>query len=73
MKQLLIEHVEGKLDNEFIIQSNMKDKFGEAKPISRQRAWGVLKIAADFVGVDDLGCNSMRKTFGIIIIKRLKI
>ena len=72
LKQLLIEHVEGKLDNEFIIQSNMKDKFGETKPISRQRAWGVLKIAADFVGVDDLGCHSMRKTFGYHYYKKTK-
>ena len=72
LKQLLIEHIEGKLDNEFIIQSNMKDKFGETKPISRQRAWGVLKIAADFVGVDDLGCHSMRKTFGYHYYKKTK-
>ena len=50
----------------------MKDKFGETKPISRQRAWGVLKTVADFVGVDDLGCHSMRKTFGYHYYKKTK-
>lgn len=72
LKKLLMDQIEDKLDNEFLIQSNMKDKFGEAKPISRQRAWGVLKEVADFVGVDDLGCHSLRKTFGYHYYKRTK-
>lgn len=72
LKSMLEDTVIGKSDSEYLIQSNKKDKFGEAKPISRQRAWGVLKEAANFVGLDDLGCHSTRKSFGYHYYKKTK-
>lgn len=62
-----------KLDDEcYLIYSNKKDKFGRDKPISRQRAWRVLKEAANFIGIEEIGCHSTRKTFGYNYYKRTK-
>lgn len=72
LKRELESQVFNKDDEAYLIQSNKKDKFGDYKHISRQRAWEVLKIVADFIGVDEIGCHTLRKTFGYHYYKKTK-
>lgn len=55
----------GRGEDEYVLQSRQKSgKTGELRPISRQRAFGIIKeIArrAEFEG--HAGCHTMRKTF----------
>lgn len=64
LKRELLHHIENKDNEAYLVQSNKKDKFGRYKHISRQRAWEVLKQVADFIGLDEIGCHTLRKTFG---------
>lgn len=72
LKRELEQQVINKDDEAYLIQSNKKDKFKDRKHISRQRAWEVLKKVADFVGIDEIGCHTLRKTFGYHYYKRTK-
>ena len=65
-------YVESKDDEAYLVQSNKKNKFKERKPISRQRAWEVMKKAADFVGLSEIGCHSCRKSFGYSYYQQTK-
>lgn len=55
----------GRGDDEYILQSRQRGgKTGDIKPISRQRAFAIIKEIgrrADFKG--HVGCHTMRKTF----------
>ena len=55
----------GRGDDEYILQSRQRGgKTGEERPISRQRAFAIIKEIgrrADFKG--HVGCHTMRKTF----------
>jgi integrase len=72
LKKALIDYTENKDDEAYLIPSNKKDKFKDRKPLSRQRAWEVMKIAADFVGLSEIGCHTLRKTFGYHYYQRTK-
>lgn len=72
LKKELERYLENKDDESYLIQSNKKNKFGDRKPISRQRAWEVLKEVSFFIGVDEIGCHTLRKTFGYHYYKRTK-
>ncbi|KMK77614.1 site-specific integrase [Alkalihalobacillus pseudalcaliphilus] len=37
---------------------------GSNKPIGRGRAYGILRDAAEEFGLTDIGCHTLRKTFG---------
>lgn len=45
---------------------------GGDRPISRKRAYAVLREAAKANGVDHFGCHSLRKTFGHFVYKQTK-
>jgi len=45
---------------------------GTAVPITRQRAYGVLRDAARIVGLREIGTHTMRKTFGYHFYKQTK-
>ena len=51
--------------NEYVLQSRQKSgKTGKQKPISRQRAFGIIKEIAEQAGFEaHAGCHTMRKTF----------
>lgn len=72
LKKELEMQVLYKDDEAYLIPSNKKDKFGDFKHISRQRAWEVLKVVANFIGVDEIGCHTLRKTFGYHYYKKTK-
>ena len=65
-KSLCIDFIEANnlKDNDYIIYSNKKDSEGNIKPISRQQAHHVLKLASDKLGMEDVGTHTLRKTFG---------
>lgn len=53
-------YTEGKSSEEYLFKSRV----GENKPITRERAYAVLKDAAQQFGLQRIGCHSLRKTFG---------
>ncbi|MEC2221536.1 tyrosine-type recombinase/integrase, partial [Bacillus subtilis] len=42
------------------------------KPISRSMAYKILRAAAEYVGLDDIGTHTLRKTFGYHFYKQTK-
>ncbi|UQX52298.1 tyrosine-type recombinase/integrase [Cytobacillus pseudoceanisediminis] len=59
-------YIEGKEDHEFLFRSRK----GLNRPISRSMAYKILRHAADYVGLDDIGTHTMRKTFGYHLYKK---
>lgn len=56
----LSDFSKSKLDNEFLLKSNK----GVNKPISRVRAWQIMKDIGSRFEIENLGCHSLRKTWG---------
>lgn len=59
-------YIEGKEDHEYLFRS----REGLNQPISRSMAYKILRQAADYVGLDDIGTHTMRKTFGYHLYKK---
>lgn len=59
-------YIEGKEDHEFLFKS----REGLNKPLTRSMAYKILRKAADYVGLDDIGTHTMRKTFGYHLYKK---
>ncbi|MFE4525428.1 tyrosine-type recombinase/integrase [Cytobacillus firmus] len=59
-------YIEGKEDHEFLFRS----REGLNQPIGRSMAYKILRQAADYVGLDDIGTHTMRKTFGYHLYKK---
>lgn len=72
IKKALIDYIENKDDEAYLIKSNKKDKFRDYKPLSRQRAWEVMKVASEFAGLSEIGCHTLRKTFGYHYYQKTK-
>lgn len=68
LKQALNSYIHDKEPYEFLIRS----REGINKPISRARAYDILKEAAEEVGIDSVGTHSLRKTFGYWAYKDTK-
>ena len=60
LKKALNSYIHDKEPYEFLIRS----REGVNKPISRARAYDILRDAAQEVGIDSVGTHSLRKTFG---------
>lgn len=60
LKRALQKYCEGKDDNDYLIKS----RNGKNKAITRERAWEILKEAADAFNLDQIGTHSLRKIFG---------
>ena len=69
-KKLCMDFIEANnlSDDDYLIYSNKKNKDSDnnsvSKPISRQQAHHVLKLAANKLGLEDVGTHTLRKTFG---------
>ena len=65
-KKLCMDFIEANnlKDDDYIIYSNKKGSKGNIKPISRQQAHHVLKLASNKLGLEDVGTHTLRKTFG---------
>lgn len=68
LKRPLERFVKGKADNEFLIKS----REGKNKPITRVRAYEILREAAHEIGLKEVGTHTMRKTFGYHIYQKTK-
>ena len=55
----IAEYVEGKSDEEYLFASERT-----GRPISRTQAYRVFQKAADWIGREDIGTHTLRKTFG---------
>lgn len=68
LRRALDKYIEGKKDNEFLLKS----REGKNKPITRVRAYAILKDAAAELGITEVGTHTMRKTFGYQMYQRDK-
>ncbi|WP_088832624.1 site-specific integrase [Paenibacillus tyrfis] len=62
LKRELKEYVQGKQPHEYLIQSRQ----GINRPIGRSMAYKLLRQIADEFDLDDIGCHTLRKTFGYL-------
>ena len=60
LKKILKEYCEGKEPNEYLIKSRK----GYNNPLQRDRAYKIIRNAAEKHGLKRIGCHSTRKTFG---------
>jgi len=68
LKKELKKFLKNKANHEYVIKSRV----GKNKPITRERAYMILKEAAQEYKVDSLGCHSMRKTLGFHLYQQTK-
>lgn len=68
LKRALKPFLEDRPDYEYVIKSRV----GINKPITRERAYAILKEAAKELNIDSIGCHSMRKTFGFHLYQQTK-
>lgn len=68
LKKEMRKYVEGKPLHYFLFKS----RNGRNQPISRVTAYSIIKIAAEEVGIENVGTHTMRKTFGYHYYKKTK-
>ncbi len=64
----LEEYIADKNDYEYLIKSQK----GNNKPISAKGAWDDMKKAAEVFGLNNIGCHTLRKTFGYFFYQQYK-
>lgn len=64
LKKELKWYLADKEDTDYLIRSRQSDRTGKQKPITRDRALKIIKKVAEEFEEDNIGCHSMRKTFG---------
>ena len=62
LKKELTAFIEGKPPNEYLFKS----REGWNRPITRYQAYKIMRAIGDEFGLSDIGCHSLRKTFGYI-------
>lgn len=68
LKNAMREYVKDKPLHHYIFKS----REGHNKPITSGQVWNIIKEAADFLGIDNIGTHSMRKTYGYHHYKQFK-
>lgn len=68
LKKALQPYIRNKRNDDYLIQS----REGNNKPISRQRAYDILRTCANACGVEQIGTHTMRKTFGYQMYQKTK-
>lgn len=66
LKQKLAPYIEGKPSNEYLIKS----REGANRPITREMAYKIIRDVGEEFGLSELGCHTLRKTFGYIFYNR---
>ncbi|MFC6038409.1 site-specific integrase [Paenisporosarcina macmurdoensis] len=66
LRRGLKDYVDGKEDHEYLFVS----REGVNKPIGRSMAYKILREAAEYVNLDDIGTHTLRKTFGYHFYKK---
>lgn len=67
IKDEIEEYIFNKGDEEYLFKSSRGDY-----PINRVQAYKILSKAGDYIGLRNIGCHSMRKSFGYHHYKRNK-
>lgn len=61
LKRIYREYTKGMKDYDYLFANTQNNK----KPISRQRVWQILNEAAEYFNYrENIGCHTLRKTFG---------
>ncbi|HEM3172938.1 TPA: site-specific integrase [Streptococcus suis] len=68
LKREIERYIKGKKVGDYLFQSRK----GKNKPITRQAAYCIIKIAALDCGIENVGTHTMRKTFGYHYYKKHK-
>ena len=68
LKREMDKHIKGKRVGDYLFQSRK----GKNKPLTRQAAYSIIKIAAEDCGVENVGTHTMRKTFGYHYYQKYK-
>jgi len=68
LKNIFDNYIKDKKDYEYLFASRK----GLNKPISRQRAYMILKEAGKRFGIESIGTHSLRKTFGYFLYNQTK-
>lgn len=69
LRKIYKEYTKDMQDYEYLFKSRQ----GKNKPISRQRVWQILNAAADYFDYkDNIGCHTLRKTFGYWLYQESK-
>lgn len=68
VQQTINEFIEDREPYEYLFKSRV----GKNRAISRERAYGILREVADHLGLQNIGCHSMRKTFGYHVYQNTK-
>lgn len=66
LKKILSDYVYKKQDHEYLFKS----REGYNRSITRQQAYLILNMAAQKFGLENIGCHTLRKTFGYHLYKR---
>lgn len=70
LKKELDTYIEGKKEDEYLFKSREGKKV--KKPITRCRAYQIIKNACEEEGVKNVGTHTLRKTFGYYTYKNTK-
>ncbi|MGL4761868.1 MAG: tyrosine-type recombinase/integrase [Sarcina sp.] len=69
LRRIYKEYTKGMKDYEYLFKSRQ----GKNKHISRQRVWQILNEAAEYFEYrENIGCHTLRKTFGYWLYKETK-
>lgn len=60
LKREIREYIKGKPLHHYLFQS----RNGKNKPMTRVNAYYIIRLAAEDLGIDNVGTHTMRKTFG---------
>ncbi len=60
LRKIYYNYCANKKDYDLLFPSPIKKGY----PLSRQQAYNIIREAADYFGIESLGCHSLRKTFG---------
>lgn len=72
LRRAIKDYIADKNDDDFLFESRQRDKHGRPRPISREMAYKIMRSAAKQFGLEEIGCHTMRKTFGYHFYKREK-
>jgi integrase len=68
LKQAFATHIKDRLPNEYLFQSRQ----GVNRPICRSMAYKIIRSIADEFDLEEIGCHTLRKTFGYFHYKQFK-
>lgn len=72
LQRAIAEYTKDMHPNDYLFPSRQRDSNNLVKPITRERAYQILRQAADHFKLERIGCHSMRKTYGYFLYEKTK-